>query len=248
MFNALLITFISGLSTVVGALVIFLKIKPNNVNKLISFSLSFSATIMIGISITDLIPHSIFNLINKFSLLNALIIIIITVFLGYFSVKILTKVGDLVIKEGDLYKLGVFSTITLLLHNLPEGIAVFSTSYISTEIGLKLALAIMMHNIPEGICIAVPIYYASISKIKALGYSVIAGLAEPIGALITYFFFKDYINLEFIDITLLFAGSLMISLAINEIFCKAITYDETKFFKLGILLSLSVLLLNIILL
>ena len=50
----LLISTIAGFSTILGALLIFLKIDNKSINKFITLCLSFSACIMIGISITDL--------------------------------------------------------------------------------------------------------------------------------------------------------------------------------------------------
>ena len=55
--GALLVSTIAGLSTILGSFVIFFKWKEQNINKFITASLSFSLAIMIGISITDLIPE-----------------------------------------------------------------------------------------------------------------------------------------------------------------------------------------------
>jgi len=54
-------------------------------------------------------------------------------------------------------------------------------------LGVAIALAVALHNIPEGISVSVPIYYATGSRLKAFWYSVLSGLAEPLGAIIAYF-------------------------------------------------------------
>ena len=72
----LFISLIAGLSTSIGALIIFLKIKDKNINKFITFCLSFSLAIMIGISISDLIPASFFDILINFNLANFYEIII----------------------------------------------------------------------------------------------------------------------------------------------------------------------------
>src|SRR5690606_32770427 len=51
---------------------------------------------------------------------------------------------------------------------------------------LVIAVAIALHNIPEGISVSVPIYYATGNRMKAFGYSLLSGLAEPVGAAIAY--------------------------------------------------------------
>jgi len=42
-------------------------------------------------------------------------------------------------------------------------------------------VAIALHNIPEGISVSVPIFYATGNRRKAFLYSLISGLAEPLG-------------------------------------------------------------------
>ena len=54
----LILSTLAGLSTLIGAIPIFFKIKEKNLSKFISFCLSFSIAIMISISILDLIPTS----------------------------------------------------------------------------------------------------------------------------------------------------------------------------------------------
>ena len=56
----------------------------------------------------------------------------------------------------------------------------------SWQRSVLLVLAITLHNIPEGISVAVPIFYATGSRRKAFAYSVLSGLAEPVGAAIAY--------------------------------------------------------------
>ncbi len=89
--------------------------------------------------------------------------------------------------------------IVLILHNLPEGIATFLSSYHNTSLGIKLSIAIMLHNIPEGISIAVPIYYATKNrKKKAIKATLLSGLSEPVGALLAFVFLKK-ICIRFYD-------------------------------------------------
>ncbi len=56
---AIILTIIAGFSTFLGSLIIFIK-KQNN--KILTIALSFSATIMIGISLLDLIYENHINI------------------------------------------------------------------------------------------------------------------------------------------------------------------------------------------
>ena len=71
--NALLVSLFASFSTCLGCVFLFVKIKSQNINKFITFSLSFSIAIMIGISIFDLLPSSIFIIINRYKILSILL-------------------------------------------------------------------------------------------------------------------------------------------------------------------------------
>ena len=174
---AFLITTIAGLSTMIGVIFIFLKIK--NINKFLSISLSFSSIVMILISIFDLLPESFFYLVLKNKLSGIIISII-----SFLSGIILIKFSNIIFKKleekgSSLYKLGILSAIVLMLHNIPEGIITFLTSGTNKILGIKIAIAIMLHNIPEGISIAVPIYYSTYSVSRAVKTTLISALSEP---------------------------------------------------------------------
>ena len=115
--------------------------------------------------------------------------------------------------------------------------AVFMGAYTNISIGIKLCIAIMLHNIPEGIAIAVPLYYSGVGKRKTFLYTLFSGLTEPLGALLTYLLFKNYINDIFLSFVLLFVAGLMISLSINDMLKEALSYNKLKYMYIGILLS-----------
>ena len=109
----------------------------------------------------------------------------------------------------------------------------FLSSYNDINVGLKLSLAIMLHNIPEGIAIAVPIYYATNNKKKALNKTLISGLSEPIGALMAYLILFKYINNQIISIILLFVAGIMISISIHKMLPVTLKYNCNKYIYIG---------------
>lgn len=241
----LLISLIAGLSTLIGVIFIYFKIKRENLNKFICFCLSFSISIMILISILDLIPVSFYKISSIFGVGKGTFILFVAFLISYITITTL----DFIIKnkEGseELYKLGILNMIVLILHNFPEGIATFLSSYQNTSLGLKLSLAIMLHNIPEGIAIAVPIYYGTQSKRKAIYATLISGLSEPIGALLAFILLKNYVSDLMISITLIIVAGLMITLSIQQMLPKALRYKENKLIYIGFLLGIIVILVNI---
>ena len=102
--GALLISTLAGLSTVLGGLVIFFKFHDNNINKFITVSLAFSLAIMIGISITDLIPESTFILISQLGINRGVIYSLISFIIGIVLIKFLNILIERAEKnKNDLY-------------------------------------------------------------------------------------------------------------------------------------------------
>jgi len=95
-----------------------------------------------------------------------------------------------------LMRMGLFTALAIAIHNFPEGLATFLAALHDPSLGVAIAIAIALHNIPEGMSVAVPIYYATGSRRKALLYSFLSGLAEPIGA-----------GIAFLGLHLVFAGT-----------------------------------------
>ncbi len=247
-FVAILISTIAGLSTVIGGLVIFKDFKDRD--GFISFSLSFSMSVMITVSVFDLIPNSVMTLINSYGLYSALIVSIIVFYLGYLLVcklNVKLKVGEGKGRgKGSLYRVGILSMLALIIHNFPEGIATFMTSYNDISSGIGLAVAIMLHNIPEGISISVPIYYSTGLKSRGLMYAFLSGISEPIGAIMAYLILKRFITDNTISIILIFVAGIMITLAINEMLPEANKYKKTKHNIIGFVLGFIIMLISIV--
>lgn len=215
-----ILTILSGLSTLLGNILMFIKINKN-LNKYIAYLLYITSFIMIYISIVDLIPVGGIYILNILLFPLNIIISILLMFLAIKSIAIINKKTE---DNNNLYQLGILSLIILTLHNIPEGIITYISSSSNTTIGIKLCIVIALHNIPEGIAICLPIYYATNSKLKAFLYTLIAGISEPFGALITYLFLYKYINNFNISILLVYVGFLMLILAINKIIPEANKY------------------------
>ena len=99
-------------------------------------------------------------------------------------------VHDHSVRQRKLMRMGLFTAMAIAIHNLPEGLATFLAALQDPALGAAIAVAIALHNIPEGISVSVPIYYATGDRKKAFGYSLLSGLAEPVGAGIAYLAFR----------------------------------------------------------
>lgn len=222
-YYGIIVSSIAGISTLVGYLFIYIKADKN---KVISKSLSFASGVMLTLSLVDLIPTSINYLkMDNRSLLYAV--------LFFFVGIILCLIINNKIKENDvLYKTGILSMIGIMIHNIPEGIVTYILSTVDMKVGLIFAIAIILHNIPEGISISVPIYYSKKSKKKAFLYTMISGLSEPLGALLSMIFLYKYISNFLIAILFSLIAGLMSYISIFELMKTSFKYDKNKIYIL----------------
>ena len=236
----LILTTISGLSTMIGTLIIFVSKKYNN--KVLVFSLSFAASIMLGISITDLIPTGYSYLIKHYNMIFIILMIIIGALFTFLIDQYIPDENSF--NNGKLYKIGIFSAIAICLHNIPEGIITFMSSYKDITLGISLTIAIALHNIPEGISISLPIYYSTHSKFKALLYTFISGISEPLGGLLMYLLLRNYINDVVLNCILLFVGGMMSYISLVKLLPEALKYKRYKTIFISFVIGIIILLIN----
>lgn len=114
-------------------------------------------------------------------------------------------------------------------------------------LGLSICIAIAMHNIPEGISIAIPIYYSTKSKFKAILYTLISALSELVGAIITYLFLGKFINDMFLGLLFSFIAGIMIQISFSKLLPTGNDYNNKMakiFFVIGFIFMIISLLLN----
>ncbi len=95
-----------------------------------------------------------------------------------------------------LMRMGLFTALAIAIHNFPEGLATFLAALQDPTVGIAIAIAIALHNIPEGISVSVPIFYATGNRKRAFVFSVLSGLAEPVGAIIAFLILRLIIRGE----------------------------------------------------
>ena len=113
--------------------------------------------------------------------------------------------------------------LAVVLHNLPEGMAVgvvfagllSGNAEISLAGALVLALGIAIQNFPEGAIISMPLASRGEKKFKSFIYGVLSGVVEPIGAIITIL--AASIITPLLPYLLCFAAGAMIYVVVEEL-------------------------------
>lgn len=231
----IIISSIAGLSTILGNILLFIDDKYKD--RVISFSMGLAFIVMFLISIFDLIPEGIRLVSDSFNIYELFIYSLLLLLIGYVFVVFIDNRID---SDSKLFKIGILSMISLLIHNIPEGIICAISSVNDINLGFKMSFMIMLHNIPEGIVISLPIYYVTKSRGKALLYTVISSLGEIVGAIITVLFLYRYINDYIMYIVFIITAGIMITLSVSKILKEGISFKLFKWLILGILVGFSI--------
>lgn len=212
----LLLSFLAGICTVLGSFVLFFI--QDFKKSYLSFFLGISAGAMIYLSFIELMPTAIqtlgFGLSNVAFFLGILFIAIIDLTVPHHFTQYCTKNR---IHYDKLMVSGFMVALGIAIHNFPEGIAVFMSSLGNMRFGILIAMATALHNIPEGVAIATPIYYATKSKSKAVMHAFIAGISEPIGAILAYVILQPYISPIFLSYVFAFVAGIMVYISFDEL-------------------------------
>jgi len=231
--RALLFSLAAGLSTLLGALVIVFTKKKSE--KLVTVSLGFAGGVMVSVSFWDMLPEAVHALGNeKIGTLLAVAFLIVGVLLAAGLDRLVPHKEEPAAGESGtgsrshLFRMGFVSMLAIGLHNFPEGIATFMAGFENAALGISIAVAIAMHNIPEGISVAMPIYFATGDRKKALKYAFLSGISEPLGALLAFLVLQPIITDFLMGAVFAVLAGIMLYIAIEELIPSSRQYGHTK--------------------
>ena len=234
------LTTLVGLSMGLGSLLSFIVDETNK--RFLALSLSFSAGIMIYVSFMAILPEGM-ELIESYTGQHSSLIALTGFFGGMLITalmeKLVHKFGGHIhghhhgehknVEEHDdehLSKLGLMSAVAIAIHNLPEGLALFTAGLKDITMAVPIAAAIVLHNIPLSIAISVPIYHSTGSKKKAFTYSLLVGLCQPLGAIIGYALLSRFFNDLVFGVLFSVVAGVMIFVSLDELLPSAQKYED----------------------
>jgi ZIP family zinc transporter len=271
---ALGLTLFAGLATGVGSLVVFFSRRPHMA--LLSFGLGLSSGVMVYVSLVELLPVA-SDLFGASLGERAGGWLAIGCFFGGMLVSALIdrlvpepenpheaiplEAMQLVRQDAgmsrssqeadaraaSLARLGPLTALVIGLHNFPEGMATFASALADPSLGLSIALAVAIHNVPEGIAVAVPTFFATRSRRKAVFYSFASGLAEPIGALFAYLVLMSFLDEAVIAAMLAAVGGIMVFISFDELVPTAREYGKGHTAIAGVMLGMALMAVSLLL-
>ncbi len=259
---AFALTLFAGLSTGVGSLLAIFTKQTNT--RFLSVALGFSAGVMIYLAFAEMLVESNRTLGKVLGTVPGAWATVGGFFVGILFIAVIDRFvpemgnphavhtveemdGKSIEHKNKLMRTGVFTAIAIAIHNFPEGIAAFMATLIDPVLGVSVAVAVAIHNIPEGISVAVPIYYATGSKKKAFKFSLISGLAEPLGALVAFLFLYQFMSETLFALVFAFVAGVMIYISIDELLPAAHKYGEQHLVIYGLIGGMAVMAANLLL-
>ena len=239
MLYPILLCTLSGLATAVGGLIIIIKggISENQMG----FSQGLAAGVMITVSFFDLLPYSWGNYYKYMPALTAFKAVLSLAFMGWIIGGLLTKLAVPSPQKGESQqnitakRLAIITTAVMIAHNLPEGMLTMFTGAQDLNFGLKMAVAIALHNLPEGMAGASPVLYLTKSREQAFHTALWAGMAEPIGGILSYLLLSNFINQGFINGLMPLIAGVMLQASFCELIPAAVKISNIKHTIYGII-------------
>lgn len=241
----LLTTLLLGIFIIIGALIALL---VNKKNKIIEFSIGLAFGVIMTLMITDLLPE-IFESLG----FRHIYIFMIGAVIGYISLKLLdhfipdhhehkmTKHEA----EDNLVHIGVITSVALVLHNIIEGMAVYSSCLSNASLGVALTLGVGFHNIPLGMVITNSFYHSNKKLGKTILSVLLVSLSTFLGGFIMYLFKLTEISSILLGILLSLTLGMLLFIVIDELLPRISDTKNKKVTYWGIGVGVAILIVTL---
>lgn len=257
------LTLFSAFFMLLGAFIGVATKRDNS--KILCLALGFSGGIMLYLAFTEILPKANENIQSVFPGTKGYLIAVLSffsgmLFLSLFNTFLNHRHEDLedgknqqkitFFSQGNsmdcLYKMGVFSAISIGIHNFPEGITTFISALKDPLLGITVAVAIGLHNLSVGMAIAIPIYFSSGNRKAAIFYTFLSAMTSPTGALMAYLFLLKFLNDLIFGILFGIIAGIMVFICLDEILPTAEKFGKHHLVISGIIFGMLIMSLSII--
>lgn len=261
------LTIAAGLATGLGSAIAFFAKRTNL--RLLSVATGFSAGVMLWVSFVEILPKAQQALgaargaregawlaVGSFFLGTLVILAIDRLIPGdenpheVRSALEIASLGEATANPATarLRRTGSALAIAIAIHNFPEGLATFLSALEDPAVGLAIAIAVALHNIPEGVSVAVPIFYATGRRRAAFGWSLLSGLAEPLGAAVGYLVLRPYLTSSVMGVLFGAVAGIMVYISLDELLPTSRAFGKGHDSLYGLLAGMGTMALSLLLL
>ncbi|WP_461864659.1 ZIP family metal transporter [Thermococcus sp.] len=215
-----------ALMTSMGALVaIFAKRIPDSG---VDFSLSFAAGVMMVAAFTSLILPAIESTgsFTPAAVGIALGVLLISAIDRYTPHEHLSKGYEGPEEFRNRLKMVWLLVFAVIIHNLPEGLAVGTSIVYNLEVGLVTAIAIGIQDFPEGTVVSLPLAVLQKKRLQPIMTGILSGVAEMAMVLVGAYFFTLFGWL--LPYGLGLAGGAMLYVTVKEMIPEIYRKEENE--------------------
>ena len=240
----LIITLILGMFILIGCIISFISDRHE---KYVDFSISLAFGVMLTLLLLDLLPEAalVLNIKNIY-------LFVIFILLGYLILYVLDNLipdhdaSKMTKKEigNNLIHIGILSSIALVIHNIIEGMAIYSIGFININTAINSMIGVGAHNIPLGMIIATTLYQSNRSKPKTLFIILLLAISTFIGGLIMYFLNTSVINDITVGILISLTIGMFAYILLNELYPKIKSKHNRKIKVIGIIVGILIIVLS----
>jgi len=235
MFIGIIFTILVGLFFLIG---IYAFKNTKNREKTSTFTIALAFVVLTGLLVFDLLPH----LVESKNLY-----LIIPCLIGFFVLIILDKFiphhnhehSDKKCNKHDhdlhLNHIGIVTIMALAIHNMIEGLTLYSVTLSSVKSGFLMMASISLHNIPLGFQIGNSLKNKKYSKLLI----ILLCTSSLIGALIIMLF--GFLNDTITHILLALTFGMLLYILIFELFREIKSSFKKKEVMCGIILGIAIL-------
>lgn len=242
-----ILSLVSILFLLVGTVIVF---TTGNNKKIVTFSVSLGFSVLILLGVFHLLPDAYEFFDNKFNMATSVVIMVLVVVLGFGVIYFLDKVGghhhehDDEDEEGHYNHISIITCIFLVVHNLLEGMTIYSTALLDYQIAIMLTIGIGLHNIPLGFTLS-STYYKEHSKFSTVVFVSLIGGAYLLGALLAYMFSDFIMKSVVFGVLLTFTFGMVLYIAVNEFLPHMIKSNDKIYRNAGLILGIVLMLITL---
>jgi len=206
-FSALAISLISFVG------IVTLAIKEKTLNKILYLFVGFSTGALLGSAFFHLLPEALKHFANPLQVFQYALISLSL----FFVMERILRWHHCHEPGCEIHKrhLGYLNLIGDGIHNLLDGLIIFSAFYTSPALGLPVLISLALHEIPQEIGDYGVLLYAGFKKSQALFYNFISALSAVAGVILGYLLINQMSNLN--NFILPFAAGGFIYIAASDL-------------------------------
>ena len=199
--------------------------------------LAFSGGVMLVASFTSLILPAVER--------GNIFVVMLGIVLGFFVIFVLEKFIPheeyfIKFKKRDINSneiKGIFLIVSaIVIHNIPEGMAVGTAMANDIDKGWATAVAIGLQDIPEGLAVSLPLIFLTERIWIPVVVGILSGFSEFLFTVFGGFVFSSFTLLLPLGLSL--AGGAMIYVTVKEVFPQIYKKDGQNFITIGFLVGL----------